>query len=178
MKNYPSLFKHNSRDWKPSLKQPEPANAFTHKPVHNSCFASFSQHLCSMLGVSVHRLHVWCRSRNKLNSISTTSFKVSQMSCLAFLCPVGEMQELHLISRLCKEKYELWKKEPGFLQVCLPVNWLWCRLCCKILPLFFKMGLFLDFYFCLFYLIVFKHLWGIWIFETSAPVWCFNKHLK
>lgn len=59
-------------------------------------FAFFSQHLRSMLFVSVHRLHVWCRSRNKLNFISTSSFKISQMSCLAFLWPAAEMHELHL----------------------------------------------------------------------------------
>lgn len=58
--------------------------------------ASFSQHLCSMLVVSVHRQRVLCRSRNKLNFIGTTSFKVSQISCLAFLCTAAELHELHL----------------------------------------------------------------------------------
>lgn len=52
--------------------------------------ASFSQHLrCAV--VSVQRPHVWCRSRNKLNFIRTAFFKVSQMSCLAFLCRAAEM---------------------------------------------------------------------------------------
>lgn len=37
MKNHPSLLKDNS-SWNPSLKQPEPANAFTHKPGHDPCF--------------------------------------------------------------------------------------------------------------------------------------------
>lgn len=97
MKNHPSLFKDNSREWNPSLKQPLslPMLSLTNLAM-TLVFASFSQHLYLMLVVSVHRLHVWCRSRNKFNFISTTSFKVNQVSCLAFLCPAAELHESHL----------------------------------------------------------------------------------
>lgn len=47
-------------------------------------------------------------------------------------------------SRFCKEIYELWKEEPGFLQVCLPVKSLRCRLCCELCPVVFQMGLTVD----------------------------------
>lgn len=181
MKNHPSLFKDNSRDWSPSLKQPEPANAFTHKPGHDSCFSillSAPVYHAGCLSSQTACL-VYIKKQTQVHKHYLLWGQLDELSCLSLPSCWNAWVASFTFSRLCKEIYELWDKETDFLQVCLPVNWLWCRLCCKCCPAFSKWSICRLFLLrCLFHLIFLKCLWDSWISETSAPVSYFNKHLK